>query len=317
MLSVDLRGRLDNYLSLRRALGFEMRNEERLLRDFMLFVEARGEDSCVRAETAVAWACSTADRCGPGCQARRLSVVRGFLTFLHAEVPETGVPSPGVLKRPLRATPHIYSEGEVNALLAAAQGLGPAGSLRPVTFTTLIGLLLSTGLRAGEALRLQVTDAQLDEDPPRLRVRQTKFRKSRFVPLHSSTADALQRYAKRTRHVAHDRRCHAFFVSARSGPLHYHTVSRTFLSLARQIGLRDPAKEKRPTLHSFRHTFAVRRLLAWYREGADIHARLPELSVYLGHVRPQETYWYLTATPELLRLASDRFEAYAEKGTRS
>jgi integrase/recombinase XerD len=317
MLPVELQGRLDDYLSLRRALGFEMRNEGRLLRDFVLFVAARGEAGCVRAETAVAWACSTADRCGPGCQARRLSVVRGFLTFLQAEAPETGVPSPGVLKRPPRATPHIYSEGEVNALLAAAQGLGPPGSLRPVVFTTLIGLLLSTGLRAGEALRLKVTDVQLDEDPPRLVVRQTKFRKSRFVPLHTSAADALRGYAERTKHIAHDRRCHAFFISARSRPLHYHTVSRTFLSLARRIGLRDPTKEKRPTLHGFRHTFAVRRLLAWYHEGADIHARLPELSVYLGHVRPQETYWYLTATPELLRLASDRFEAYVEKEARS
>lgn len=317
MLPVALRGRLEDYLSLRRALGFGMRNEERLLRDFILFVEARGEEGCLRAETAVIWACSTADRCGPGCQARRLSIVRGFLTFLQAEAPETGVPSPGVLKRPLRATPHIYSEGEVNAVLAAARRLGPAGSLWSVTFTTLIGLLLSTGLRVGEALRLQVTDVQVDEDPPRLVVTQTKFRKSRLVPLHSSAAEVLRGYAKRTRHIDHDRRCHAFFVSARSRPLHYHTVSRTFLSLSRRIGLRDPAKQKRPTLHSFRHTFAVRRLLAWYHEGADIHARLPELSVYLGHVRPHETYWYLTATPELLRLASDRFEAYAEKGTRS
>jgi integrase len=317
MLPVDLQGRLDDYLSLRRALGFEMRSEERLLRDFVVFVETRGEDGCLRAETAVAWACSTADRCGPGCQARRLSIVRGFLTFLRADAPETGVPSLGVLKRPLRATPHIYSEGEVNALLAAARRLGPIGSLWPVTFTTLIGLLLSTGLRVGEALRLQVTDVQLDEAPPRLVVTQTKFRKSRLVPLHSSAAEALRGYAKRTRHIAHDRRCQAFFVSAHSRPLHYHTVSRTFLLLARRIGLRGPAKHKRPTLHGFRHTFAVRRLLAWYHGGADIHARLPELSVYLGHVRPQETYWYLTATPELLRLASDRFEAYVEKGTRS
>jgi integrase/recombinase XerD len=317
MLPFDLRGRLDDYLSLRRALGFEMRSEERLLRNFVLFVETRGEDGCLRAETAVAWACSTADRCGPGCQARRLSIVRGFLTFLQAEAPETGVPSQGVLKRPLRATPHIYSSREVNALLAEARRLAPTGSLWPVTFTTLIGLLLSTGLRVGEALRLQVTDVQLDEDPPRLVVTQTKFRKSRLVPLHSSAAEALQGYAKRTRHIALDRRCQAFFVSARSRPLRYHTVARAFRLLAKRIGLRDPAKRKRPTLHGFRHTFAVRRLLAWYHEGADINARLPELSIYLGHVRPLETYWYLTATPELLRLASDRFEAYVEKGVSS
>jgi integrase/recombinase XerD len=310
MLSGHLHERLDRYLALRRALGFQLRTEERLLRDFVVFIEARGADGPVQAQTAIAWVCSTGDRCGASGQSQRLSMVRGFLVFLRAGAPETEVPGSGVLQHLVRPTPHIYSEAEVEALMAAARQLEPRGSLRPDTTVTLIGLLLSTGLRTGEALRLQETDVELDKDPPRLVVRLTKFRKSRLVPLHQSAAGALRAYTEVRRRLGYARRCNAFFISERRGPLGRRALAATFLSLARQISLRGPAGEKGPSLHSFRHTFAVRRLLAWYREGADIRARLPELSVYLGHVLPQATYWYLTATPELLRLASDRFEAH-------
>jgi integrase/recombinase XerD len=317
MPAAGLLDRLERYLALRRALGFHMRDEERRLRDFVVFIEAHGTDGPVQAQTAIAWVCSTGDRCGTSGQAQRLSMVRGFLAFLRAAEPETEVPGPRVLRRPVRPTPHIYSEAEVEALMTAARQLPPPGSLRPVTFRTLIGLLLSTGLRVGEALRLQETDVELDQDPPRLVVRLTKFRKSRLVPVHPSTAAALRTYAELRRRLGYSRRCSAFFISERRGPLRRTALTATFLSLARQIGLRGPAGEKGPSLQCFRHTFAVRRLLAWCAEGADVRARLPELSVYLGHVRPQATYWYLTAAPELLRLASDRFEAHVHAGPRS
>jgi integrase len=291
-----------------------MRAEERLLRQFLVFVEAGGSSGPLRAQVALEWACSTAPRCGPGGQARRLSVARGFLSHLRAAVPETEVPGPGLLPGGLRPLAHIYSEPEVLALIAAARQLGPLGSLRPHTVETLIGLVASSGLRAGEAMRLRLADVDLKAAPPRLHVLQTKFRKSRLVPIHPSTADALCAYDEKRRSLGYDGLCDSFFVSERAGPLNYHVVARTFVALARRLGIRGPLGHHGASLHALRHTFVVRRVTAWYREGVDVQARMPELSVYLGHVRPAETYWYLTATPELLSAAADRFETYASSG---
>ena len=313
MMPVELRIRLERYLALRRALGFAMRAEERLLRNFLAFLASRDPQGPIRAAAAVEWACCT-PRCGAGGRARRLSVVRCFLNHVRACAPETEVPGPGLLPRPARSAPHVYTETEIATLMTAALRLGPPGSLRPHTFATLIGLLASTGLRAGEALRLHRTDVRLHEDPPRLVVRWTKFRKSRLVPLHPSGADSLRAYAETRKRLGYDGRCDAFFVSERRGPLAYSTLGHTFVSLARQVGLRGPPAGRGPSLHGLRHSFAVRRLLAWYQDGVDVRERLPELSVYLGHARPRETFWYLTATPELLRLAADRFEALAGVG---
>lgn len=314
MTPAELPARLERYLALRRAVGFQMRAEERLLRDFLAFVEARGLSGPLRAQATVDWASSTAERCGAGGQARRLSVARGFLSHLRAAVPETEVPGPGLLARGVRPLPHIYSEAEIQALIVAARQLGPRGFLRPHTVATLIGLLASTGLRAGEAMRLRLADVDLDADPPRLQVLETKFRKSRLVPLHPSTADALRTYAEARRRLGYDGLCDLFFVSERAGPLNYRVTARTFVALARRLGIREPHGHHGAGLHAIRHTFAVRRLTAWCREGVDVHARVPELSVYLGHVRPSDTYWYLTATPELLSAAADRFETYAGSG---
>lgn len=314
MNAAALHDGLERYLALRGALGFAMRAEARLLRNFVGFVEARGLDGPIQVQVTIDWACSTAEHCGPGGQARRLSVARGFLVHLRAAEPDTQVPAAGLLPRAIRRTPHIYSDTEINALMAAARELGPRASLRPHTIATLIGLLRSTGLRANEAIGLSLGDVKLDHDPPLLCVRQTKFRKSRLVPLHRSVVDALHHYTEQRRHLGYDGLCDAFFVSDRGVPFKYHAVAWTFVCLARKVGIRGPAGEKGPTIHCLRHTFAVQRLLAWYQDGIDICARLPELSVYLGHVRPQETYWYLSATPELLRLASDRFETHVLAG---
>jgi integrase len=177
----------------------------------------------------------------------------------------------------------------------------------------LIGLLASSGLRVGEAVRLQTSDVRLDDRPPCLLVREAKFRKSRLVPLHLTTAEALRAYVRRRRDLGYDGLAETFFVSEHPGPLLAPSVRRTFVALARRAGLR-PSVGPGPRVHDLRHTFAVGRLLAWYREGADVHARLPELSVYLGHVRPEDTYWYLTATPELLGTAAGRFAAFVEQG---
>ena len=308
MNSVFLFDKLERYLALRRAFGFNMRPEERLLRDFAIFVEGCGLDGPITAQVAVDWACSTSKCCGPGGQSRRLSVARGFLQYLCAIDSDTQVPSSGLLPHMIRPTPYIYSDAEIEALITAAKQLGPKGSLRPYSYATLIGLLASTGLRAGEAIRLQINDMNLDDSPPLLKILHTKFRKSRLVPIHRSVANALREYSNQKQCLGYEGLCDTFFVSESGIPFKYRAVSWTFVSLARKIGIRGPVGEKGPSLHSLRHTFAVRRLLSWYREGVNVRERLPELSVYMGHVRPEGTYWYLTATPELFRLASDRFE---------
>ena len=305
---------LELYLELRRAVGFAMRAEERLLRDFLRYADSH-EGACEStARLAVDWACSIQIRPGSGTHAGRLSVARGFLTYLQSSLPEVLVPSANLVAGARRPKPHIFSAAEIQNLMTAAQTLGPQGSLRPLTYATLIGLVLSCGLRAGEAIRLDAADALLDANPPHLAVRQTKFRKSRLVPMHVTTAASMRAYAAERQRLGYDRVCDAFFVSENAKPLVYQTVARNFVAIARRLGIRGPRGERGASLHSLRHTFTVSRMLAWYRDGVDVQARLPELSVYLGHVCPKETYWYLTAVPELLETASMRFETHRSPG---
>lgn len=288
-----------------------MRAEERMLRDFVTFVECRGMDEAVRSHLAVEWACQ-GDHRGPKTQARRLSVVRGFLAHVRASVPQTEVPPVGLVAENRRPTPYIYTEQEIRALVDAARKLDPNDSLRPHTHATIIGLLAASGLRAGEITRLRLEDVRLEVETPHLRVLDTKFHKSRLVPLHPSTATALRAYATQRYRLGYDGLCDRFFVSERPGAIRYQSIRRTFVSLVRRLGL--GAGKQHLRLHDLRHTFAVRRLLAWYREGADVRARLPELSVYLGHLKPENTYWYLSAIPELLGIAAQRFERFAGGG---
>jgi integrase/recombinase XerD len=307
----ELRDRLERYVALRRAVGFPMRAEERLLRNFVTFVEHRGMDEAVRSRLAVEWACQ-GDHRGPTTQARRLSIVRGFLAHVRASVPQTEVPPVGLVADNRRPTPYIYTDQEIRALVDAARRLGPTDSLRPHTHATIIGLLAASGLRAGEITRLRLEDVRLEVEPPHIRVLDTKFHKSRLVPLHPSTATALRAYATQRSRLGYDGLCDRFFVSERPGGIRYQSIRRTFVSLVRRLGL--GAGKQHLRLHDLRHTFAVRRLLAWYREGADVRARLPELSVYLGHLKPEDTYWYLSAVPELLGIAAQRFERFADVG---
>ena len=194
--------------------------------------------------------------------------------------------------------------------MEAARSLGPRAALRPHTVATVIGLLASCGLRAGEAIRLDIDHVDLLGDPPCLEIQRTKFRKSRLVPLHPTTAAALRTYAQQRRDLGYDGLCSAFFVS-RGGRLNYKTLARTFGQLARRLGLRGPVG-RGVSLHNLRHSFAVARLAAWAQQGVVVRDRLPALAVYLGHVSPQNTYWYLTATPPVLEPAAARFEAFVD-----
>jgi integrase/recombinase XerD len=183
-----------------------------------------------------------------------------------------------------------------------------------LTHQTLFGLLACTGLRPREARNLLVPDVQLDAQPPRLLIRQTKFHKSRWVPLHPTTAEHLRRYAHLRHALKYDGLSEVFFLSEQGRSLDLHTLHRTFQRLIRRLGITPQPGQRRPTLHAFRHTFTVNCLHHWYEAGADTRALLPNLSVYLGHLNPVSSYWYLTATPELLGAAAQRFARYAGKG---
>jgi len=307
---IDLDRHLEAYLAIRDALGLTAGTRARLLRSFLDYARgATAPDMSIRAMTAVAWAC---DHAPPGCgdagKAHRLMIARGFLTYLSAVVPGTEVPAYGLLAGHRRRRPYIFSDAEIEALTAAAATAPPRDGLRPTMRATLLGLLASTGLRIGEAIRLTMDDVRLDAQPPHLRVLESKFRKSRLVPVDPTTAAALSGYVRRRHDLGYHALSEIFFMNARGGPLDTGVLGCWFGKLTGKAGLR-PIREgaRRASLHSFRHSFAVRRLQTWHEAGLDVQVLLPTLSVYLGHVRPEDTYWYLTATPDLLRAAGSRF----------
>jgi integrase/recombinase XerD len=241
-------------------------------------------------------------------------MARGFLRYLQASVPETEVPVPGLLPTPRRPKPFLFTPPQITALLEAAQASRPRGSLRPHTLSSVLGLLASTGLRVGEAIRLQIDQVQLNRDPPQLHILETKFHKSRIVPLHPSTAERLRHYHEQRAHLHYDGVSEAFFVSEQGRPLQHRALHDWFARLCQRLAIAPTPSGRAPCLTSFRHTFAVTRMQRWYQQGLDVQALLPHLSVYLGHVHPQESYWYLTAVPELLSAAAQRFETYAQVG---
>lgn len=301
-----LSSHIEDYLAMRRALGFKLAKEGRLLRDFAAFAEAAGAGT-VTADLAVAWSIMP-QNASPVWAAQRLTMVRSLARYLQAVDPATQVPPAGVLPaRTRRVTPYIYSDAEVAALMTAARML--RNPLKAATFETLIGLLAVTGMRGSEAMMLDRGD--LDTTAGLLTIRATKFRKSRQLPLQVTTLRALASYQ-----AVRDRLCPApatasLLVSATGARLCQATVQPAFRRLLRQAGIGQGPPRPRATIHGLRHSFAVKTLLGWYRDGQDVQARMPSLSTWLGHVTPAATYWYLTGTPELLALAAGRLEAAA------
>jgi integrase/recombinase XerD len=299
-----LRREAEAYLAMRRTLGFKLSTQGRLLLSFVAYCEQHGMTS-VTTDAAVAWATATPRSRDQLWWARRLMVVRIFARHLQALDPATEVPPDDVLPLSFRRrTPYLYSEQQLDALMQAAHALDPR--LRAATWATVIGLLVSCGLRIGEACRLDRDDVDLDTGV--LTVRDSKFGKSRIVPVHLTTLGALRIYDARRDQLCPATVAPAFFVSTRGTRLDAHNTSHTFAELLDAAGISAPAGARRPRQHDLRHTFTVATLLDWYRAGVDVQARLPVLSTYLGHVDPKSSYWYLQATPELLALAADRLE---------
>jgi integrase/recombinase XerD len=300
-----MRQAAEEYLGMRRVLGFKLSTQGRLLLSFVDYCEHRGVTT-ITTEVAVSWARSTVRSADPLWWARRLMVVRIFARHLQALDPSTQVPPTDVLPHSYRRiTPYLYSPEQITGLMRAAGALRPP--LRAATHASVIGLLAVTGLRIGEACRLDHDDVDLDAAV--LTVRDSKFGKSRQVLVHASVVDALGDYAARRDQLRPAaRESAAFFVSSRGTRLDAHNVSHTFAVLLDAAGIAAPPGARRPRLHDLRHSFAAATLLDWYRAGVDVQARLPLLSTYLGHVDPKSTYWYLQATPELLALAAARLE---------
>jgi integrase/recombinase XerD len=308
-----LRSALDDYLSLRRGMGFKLARDEKLLAQFLAYLEAH-HATTITIDHCVAWA-SAPLQASPGWLTFRMSVVRGFATYLHAIDPATEIPPSNLFPaRAHRAVPYLYSDAEIDALITAASGLRyPLGV---ATYRTLIGLLAVTGMRIGEAIRLDVRD--LDLDRGLLVVRKSKLGKSRLIPLHPTAVSALGDYLRRRTQLPPRPPVStpALFVSTAGTRLRYENVSVTFIKLVRRARLRARSASCRPRLHDFRHTLAVRTLLEWYRDGGDVQSRMPLLSTWLGHADPKNTYWYLSAAPELLAEAARRLEKTSRGGPR-
>ena len=311
------RDALAEYVTVRRALGTQLREPAVTLGHFVAFLEGEGANF-ITTQLALRWACQP-DGVQRATWARRLSMVRRFAAWLSAFDPRTQVPPRRLLNtRHRRPKPHIFTDQEMEQLMTELARLPSPTGLRALTYVTLIGLLAATGLRPGEPLALDILDVDLKDGV--LAIRQTKFGKSRFVPVERSTLAALTDYAERRDELRPGRRTDAFLVSERGTRLEHCAVRRTFARVSCAIGLRAPTEARRigrgPRLQDFRHTFATRRLVDWYRAALDVEREMPKLTTYLGHVDVGHTYWYIEAVPELLQLATEYLTTRQRGGTR-
>lgn len=300
-----LQNALDEYLAIRRTLGYKLHGDGLVLQQFVQFAESEMADF-ITIRLSLRWAMQPVN-VQPAHWARRLSILRGFAKYRSASDPRTEVPPKSLLPhRTHRPTPYIYTDNEVRCLIKAAMQLPSSVGLRRHTYATLFGLIAVSGMRISELLHLDREDVDLAQAI--LTVRNGKFGKTRWIPLHSSTQQALQQYSIKRDHFCPNPQVPSFFVSERGVRLTGDIVRHTFVKLSRQIGLRRPTDTHGPRLHDFRHRFAVNTLLQWYRSDTDVNRHLLELATYLGHVHVTDTYWYLSATPELLQLAARRLE---------
>ena len=294
-----LQAHVDEYLRLRRALGFKLKEDERTLGQLVAYLEAAGA-STVITELAVRWARQPVG-VHPNQWAKRLRIARGFAAYLQTIDPTAEIPPPDMFPhRRQRATPYLFSEQDICRLLAEARRL--RHPMRAASYEALFGLLAVSGMRIGEAIALGREDVDLDAGV--ITIRKPKGDRARLVPLHPTATEALRRYASVRDRLCPRPRSRAFFLSSAGTPVLAESLRKAFREIMTGIGLRTAAV--RPRVHDLRHRFAVQTLIDWQRSGENIDERMTTLSTYLGHVSPADTYWYLSASPELMALAADR-----------
>ena len=312
----SLQAHLTEYIAARRALGTQLQEPAKTLRGFIAFL-GRKKAKFITIPLALGWS-RQSKNVQRATWARKLSMVRQFARWLSVLEPRHQVPPPRLLHvRHRRNKPHIYSEAEIARLMREAATLPSSRGMKALTLKTLIGLLAATGLRPGEAAALEDRDVDLRAGV--LVIRESKFGKSRQVPVHASAVGALENYARLRDRILPYRRSSSFLVSDRGTALDLSTVRRGFCEISRACGLRKTLGGKRcgrgPRLQDLRHTFATRRLVEWYRTGLNVSLQMPKLAAYLGHSSVGCTYWYIEAVPELLELATE-FERTTRPGGR-
>jgi integrase len=304
-----------DYLDERRRLGFALTISGAQLLNFARFADRAGHCGPLTVQLMMDWAQGEARRANPANRARRLAILRPFAKHRAQAEPGTEVPCADVFShKRRRPTPHIYTGAEITELLAAARRLPPAGTLRPLTYETFFGLIAATGLRLSEALRLQCGD--FDGSGGTLTVRQTKFCKSRLVPLHPTTTTALVQYLSTRQRFTPALPDAPLFVSRSGTALAKETVHHVFARLRAELGWAARGSLPMPRIHDLRHSFVCRRVALWHESGADIDNAMLALSTYVGHAKVSDTYWYLTAVPDLMAVAAKRFELFAAADTR-
>jgi integrase/recombinase XerD len=316
---------LEEFLALKRTMAeadphydaFDrrsLRHKEKLLKNFLAFWHHHGRRWPIRAAHVLDWLVAEGHPQHPYRDQHRFYTLRAFLQQLRVFEPETEVPGKIFKFRRPRRTPRIFTEREIVLLMRATRRLRLFEAFRPLTLRTMIGLLASTGMRIGEVLRLTIEEAKLTANPPYLLIYETKFGKSRNVVLHPTTAHRLRRYLAKRGEVLGNGLTQTFFTNISGKPLGYASTRSTFRRLLKHARIQSVPGQRAPSLHSFRHTFTVTRLTRWHLERRNVQELLPHLSVYLGHVGPENTYWYLTATPELLQTAAVLFDRQQTQG---
>jgi integrase/recombinase XerD len=294
-----LQAHVDDYLRLRRALGFKLREDERLLGQLVGYLDAAGART-VTSELAIGWARLPVG-VHPNQWAKRLRIARGFAAYLQTIDPTAEIPPPDVFPvRRQRATPYLFSEQDIRRLLAEARR--SRNPMRAASYEALFGLLAVSGMRIGEALALERSDVDLDAGL--ITIRKPKGDRARLLPLHPTATEALRRYTSARDRLCPRPRTRAFFLSSAGTPVLGVSLRAAFREITTRMGIRTEAV--RPRIHDLRHRFAVQTLIDWQRSGVNVDERIATLSTYLGHISPADTYWYFSASPELMALAADR-----------
>ncbi len=303
-----LREAAEDYINLRRALGFKLIDAESLLKDFASFMEQENAPY-ITTILALRWA-KVPQNVLQAYWGSRLSVVRCFAKYLSAIDSRNEIPPCGLLPYYThRCNPYIYRDEEVLRLLQACESLTAGNGLRRHTYYTVFGLLAVTGMRISEVTALSREDVDLTQGI--ITIRLTKFSKSRSIPVHKSTLQVLREYTQLRDQIHPTVKIQSFFLFDRGTSLTVCSIREVFIRLSHRIGFRKPTDSHGPRIHDFRHSFAVKTIIKWYREGINVESQIPLLSTYLGHTKPSDTYWYLSSVPELIGLAAARLEKHS------